>query len=127
MSRGVSAPRASISFSGDQIAAKLALEFDACRVVFAVDVDGVYDRDPKLKGASLIREIKVESLKDIGLKAIMSMDVTGGMASKLREASILAKKGIDVYIVNGLKPGRLYKAIMGLEVEGTHIIGGSNL
>jgi len=110
--------------SGDQIAAKLALEFNAYRVVFVVDVDGVYDRDPRLEGASLFREIKVKFLRNICSEAITSMDVTGGMASKLREASILAEKGIAVYIINGLKPGRLYKAIMGLEVEGTRIIGG---
>lgn len=110
--------------SGDQIAVKLALEFEACKVIFVVDVDGVYDRDPKLGGASLIREIDVKSIEGMVAGRVGSMDVTGGMISKLREASILAERGVEVYIVNGLKPGRLYKAIMGLDVEGTRIIGG---
>ncbi|MCS7113492.1 MAG: isopentenyl phosphate kinase [Candidatus Bathyarchaeota archaeon] len=113
--------------SGDQIAVRLALEFEAYKVIFVVDVDGVYDRDPKLGGASLIREISVESIRNIASGGRSSMDVTGGMISKLIEASILAEKGVEVYIVNGLKPGRLYKAIIGLEVEGTRIIGGKTL
>ncbi|MEM2739900.1 MAG: isopentenyl phosphate kinase [Candidatus Bathyarchaeia archaeon] len=110
--------------SGDQIAVRLALEFEAYKVVFLVDVDGVYDKDPKFGGASLIREIGIESIRNLASGGVTSMDVTGGMISKLIEASILAEKGVEVYIVNGLKPGRLYKAIMGLKVEGTRIVGG---
>lgn len=109
--------------SGDQVAVRLALEFKACKVIFVVDVDGVYDGDPRSEGASLIRELKIEFLEVFPVDS-GSIDVTGGMISKLREASILVEKGIEVYIINGLKPGRLYRAIMGFDVEGTRLIGG---
>lgn len=110
--------------SGDQVAVRLALEFKACKVIFVVDVDGVYDGDPRSEGSSLIRELKIECLEEVFQVDSESIDVTGGMISKLREASILVEKGIEVYIINGLKPGRLYRAIMGFDVEGTRLIGG---
>ena len=47
------------------------------------------------------------------------MDVTGGMTRKIKEAMMISKGGIDVFLVNGNKPERIVNAIKGKKFEGT--------
>jgi len=92
--------------SGDQIASRIASEIGADRVVFGTDVDGVYTSDPKKSvNAKLIDTITPSSFSEV-IKFVgcsTSSDVTQGMLGKLREALILAEKGIQVVIGNMLK------------------------
>jgi isopentenyl phosphate kinase len=53
----------------------------------------------------------------------MLTDVTGGMSRKVREAFKIAASGIDVLLVNGLKPQRILDAIGGIDFDGTMIRG----
>jgi isopentenyl phosphate kinase len=45
------------------------------------------------------------------------------MSRKVREAFKIAASGIDVLLVNGLKPQRILDAIGGIDFDGTMIRG----
>jgi isopentenyl phosphate kinase len=110
--------------SGDVLVKLLVSEFKAEAAVFASDVDGVYDSDPKKNpGAKLIEEI--DALRPIMFKSGKSKvkDVTGAMAGKLESALDIATLGADAYIVNGTKRGRLASIIAGRPTVRTRIGG----
>lgn len=113
--------------SGDQLASNLAIMFNAKRVIMGVDVDGLYTADPKIDpSAKLIEHISLSELKKLTDKVESSetMDVTGGMMGKIFEMASLAASGIEVIIINALKPGNIYKALRGEKVKGTIIVKG---
>jgi isopentenyl phosphate kinase len=110
--------------SGDQIVSYLARKFDAGKIVIGVDVDGLYDADPKVaKNAKLYEQLTLEELKKIKgtLGKSTAADVTGGMLGKIAELIPAVEQGIPVTIVNAAKPNRTYKALIGDIVEGTVI------
>ncbi|KAM7251857.1 hypothetical protein ACFE04_023740 [Oxalis oulophora] len=73
------------------------------------DVLGVYDRPPTEPDAVLLREIAVDedgswsvlrpTLEEEVQITVAAHDTTGGMVTKISEAAMIAKLGIDVYIV----------------------------
>jgi len=103
--------------SGDVLMSMLAKELKPDIVVFALDVDGIYS-DPRSK--KLIREIR--TARQAKLSDVL-FDVTGGMDRKIREAFKISRMGIDVLMVNGLKPDRIVKALNEKKVEGTLVRG----
>ena len=110
--------------SGDQIAAYLAVRMDAERLIIGVDVDGLYDSDPKINAsARLIRRITLEELQSLMYKISGTQvpDVTGGMFGKVSELTTPVANGIQTVIVNASKRGNIYKALKGEEVIGTKI------
>jgi isopentenyl phosphate kinase len=110
--------------SGDQIVSHIARKFNACRIVIGVDVDGLYDVDPKeAKNAKLYTHLTLRELKDVQGKLGKSTaaDVTGGMLGKITELIPAIEQGIPVTIVNAAKPNYIYKALIGEKVEGTII------
>lgn len=118
--------------SGDQLMVKLALELQASRIIVGVDVDGLYTEDPRLNPqAQLIQKATAKELRSFLLKTSIStpnkgspMDVTGGMLGKLQEIIKALEAGIEVKLVNALKPNRLYMALIGEEVLGTNLLPG---
>jgi isopentenyl phosphate kinase len=110
--------------SGDQLISYLALELRAKRIVVGVDVDGVYESDPKTDSNSkLLKNLTVQDLKELQTKLgkPTSTDVTGGMLGKITELVPAVEQGITVIIVNATKPNLVYKALKGDPVEGTII------
>ncbi len=110
--------------SGDQIVSYLARKFAAGKIVIGVDVNGLYDADPKVaKNAKLYEHLTLEELKRIKatLGKSTGADVTGGMLGKIAELIPAIEQGIPVAIVNAAKPNRTYKALIGDMVEGTII------
>ncbi|MFH0816112.1 MAG: isopentenyl phosphate kinase [Methanobacteriota archaeon] len=110
--------------SGDVLVKLLASEFKAKAAVFASDVDGVFDADPKQScKAKLLTEI--DPLRPFNVKSGSSKveDVTGAMAGKLEAALDVAALGADVYIVNGRAPGRLAALLGGKQGKWTRIGG----
>lgn len=109
--------------SGDKIVAYLALALKAPRVIFGVDVDGVYTANPKkTKHAELVRRITSADEKlfaSIGVAE--GKDVTGGMGNKVRELLALTERGVEAEIVNATKPGILKRAVQGERGLGTVI------
>ncbi|RZC71798.1 hypothetical protein C5167_034916 [Papaver somniferum] len=96
--------------SGDVIIRHLAEVLKPEYVVFLTDVLGVYDRPPTDSNAVLLREIAVDEDGNWSIVAVENMnkqveitvaahDTTGGMITKITEAALIAKLGIDVYIV----------------------------
>ncbi|XP_004297268.1 PREDICTED: uncharacterized protein LOC101295219 isoform X1 [Fragaria vesca subsp. vesca] len=98
--------------SGDVIISHLAAHLKPDYVVFLTDVLGVYDRPPSEPNAILLREIAVaedgswsvvrptlEDMKNQVKTSVAAHDTTGGMLTKIAEAAMIAKLGINVYIV----------------------------
>jgi isopentenyl phosphate kinase len=111
--------------SGDQLATYLAVELKASRLVFATDVEGIFDSNPKLDPhAHLISELSAGSALRVVENARVSTypDVTGGMAGKITEAATAASKGIPVFFINLMKDERLTKVILGQDVRGSKIL-----
>ncbi|RJS80303.1 hypothetical protein CW708_00940 [Candidatus Bathyarchaeota archaeon] len=113
--------------SGDQLVSELAVRFNAERIIIGVDVDGLYDYDPKVnENAKLFTCLTLKELKNLRRKLTKpkTVDVTGGMLGKINEIITAAEKGIPVKIVNATKPNYIYKALKGENVRGTLIEGG---
>jgi len=98
--------------SGDKIMGILARILKPRLAIFVTNVDGIYS---DMRTKRLIHEITVE--KPIMSK--VSMDVTGGMSRKIKEAVNISKNGTDVFFVNGNVPKRVVNAISGKGFEGT--------
>ena len=111
--------------SGDQLAVRLAMELDATRLVFGVDVDGVFTSNPKLAPkARLIDRLPLEKLRGmVEIGRALTTDVTGGMLGKVSEAAEAVEAGVEVLIVNASKPGIILKALRGEPVRGTILTG----
>ncbi|KAF2299107.1 hypothetical protein GH714_030651 [Hevea brasiliensis] len=116
--------------SGDVIIRHLAAYLKPEYVVFLTDVLGVYDRPPSEPDAVLLREIAVNedgswsvvkpALQNMNKQVeitVAAHDTTGGMVTKISEAAMIAKLGIDVYIVKAATSHSL-RALCG-EVRGT--------
>jgi isopentenyl phosphate kinase len=110
--------------SGDQIASNLAIKFKVKQIIIGVDVDGLFNEDPKKNlNANLIEEIKLDALKNIlnNISRARTNDVTGGMFGKIVELIPALESGIKVKIINAKKVNRLYKALKNEKVKGTEI------
>lgn len=109
--------------SGDKIAHCLAKKLKAQRVILGTDVNGIFNRDPKIyKNARLFRKIGGENIKKISAGKSTAVDVTGGMGGKVSELIKLAKIGIKSEIINISKAGILEKALLEQENLGTEIL-----
>lgn len=91
--------------SGDEIMSIFASILKPEKIVFALNVDGIYNN---MNEKRLIEEISAEDAIDL---EEVKVDVTGGMKRKLREAFKIAGNGLEVMLVNGLKPERIVKAL----------------
>ena len=106
--------------SGDQIVAHVALSLAATRVVLALDVDGVFNKDPKKHpDAVLLEVLRPEDVPSVEAGEVAAVDVTGGMARKLSEMARVASAGIPVFFTSARKPGNVLKALRGEKVRGT--------
>ncbi len=95
--------------SGDTSAFILAEKYQAERVLFASDIDGIFNKDPhKNKDAKLIQVTTLKELlenKNVSLSGSHSVDVTGGLANKIAglAKNKLPKSLRYVSVFNGLK------------------------
>jgi isopentenyl phosphate kinase len=103
--------------SGDELMSIIARYVNPKVAVFALSVDGVYK---DIKSKELVKELKYAS--DAFISEV-SIDVTGGMKRKIREAFNIASMGIDVWFVNGLYTDRVVDALKGYETVGTIVRG----
>lgn len=98
--------------SGDRIMGILSKILRPRLAIFVTNVDGVYS---DMKSRRLLSEITEEK----PITSEVSMDVTGGMARKIKEAFNISKIGTDVFFVNGNVPKRIINAINDKSFEGT--------
>jgi isopentenyl phosphate kinase len=107
--------------SGDVIMSMLAKILRPSKVVFTFNVDGIY-KDMK-KGEEIVKEVNNNNKKSLDFPKKIVADVTGSMQRKVTEALKISGTGIDVLMVNGLKPERIISAITGSSFEGTIVKG----
>ncbi|HVT01676.1 MAG TPA: isopentenyl phosphate kinase [Patescibacteria group bacterium] len=109
--------------SGDTIVSYLAKELKAKTVIFASDVDGIFDKNPKTNNdAKLIKKITSINFQRIidQMKAHNINDVTGEMEGKLMNIKEYLVN-TDSIITNGLKPNNIENCLLN-RVNGTRII-----
>ena len=99
----------------DTLSAYTSVLVGADMLVILSDIDGLYDDDPRSNPeAKLIPVIEkvTDDLYD-NASGAGSNRGTGGMITKLNAAKIATENHIDMVIMNGNKPSRLYKVIDG--------------
>ena len=106
--------------SGDALMTHLAKALRPSKIIFATNVDGIYkDMDSK----ELVREVDLAAAQRINFSRAAVADVTGGMQRKITEAFKIASCGMDVLMVNGLRPERIIQAMEGRITMGTIVKG----
>ncbi len=109
--------------SGDQITELLAKMFDAERVIFVSDIDGLFDSDPKTDpDARLLSRINKDTLSSVDM-SIGVDDVTGGVRGKIETMLDMCSKDRDCILVNGMVEGRLLSLLRGEDVVCTRAEG----
>jgi isopentenyl phosphate kinase len=103
--------------SGDELMTIISSVLRPKKVIFAINVDGIY-KDPQTK--QVVQTIEEKALIKF---SSVNFDITGGMKRKVREALKISLAGMDVHFVNGFKPERLLKIIENKKTEGTVIRG----
>ncbi|HDH07122.1 MAG TPA: isopentenyl phosphate kinase family protein [Thermoproteales archaeon] len=104
--------------SGDQIAFFLTKMFKPKIVVFGLDVKGLYTRPPYHPQAKLIKKLS----KSLNIcSEVKTIDVTGGIISKIKYAFKIRELGSQVYFCS-LLDNSLLQIVNGEEGEYTEIL-----
>ena len=110
--------------SGDLLVGALAENFKPEKVVFVIDEDGLYTANPKLnKNAKFISSTTIKELEKLVTTKDKHADVTKGMQGKIDTIKNIARLGIDTILLNGNKPDRLYKVLVGEDTKSTIVYG----
>jgi glutamate 5-kinase len=99
----------------DRLAARVAQMISADLLILFTDIDGLYDKNPRIsKNAKLIAKVTkiTKEIEDVAGGA--GSDVgTGGMATKVMAAKMLTKSGCDTIITSGIAENALKKLCEG--------------
>lgn len=112
----------------DHLSSLVATLLEADLLVVLSDVDGIFDRDPRVhNGAQLIPLIADIKKAKKGLSGeSKSLYGTGGISSKISAAEKAAAAGIPTLIANGLTAGTLPKLLDVNEELGTLVLPEEN-
>ena len=107
-----------IEIDNDTMGALVAKAVGAELLILLSDIDGLFTADPhKDESAQLIREVHAITPEIIALAGGKGSSLgTGGMATKLKAASIATEVGIDMIIANGAHPEQLYDIMDGKSI-----------
>jgi len=99
----------------DRLAARVAQAASAEAVLLLSDVDGLYDRDPREAGATLVERVEgvTPQVMTMASGASSSGLGSGGMLAKLQAARIAERAGIALAIVNGTHLSPISRALDG--------------
>lgn len=102
----------------DSLAAVVATLANADLLIIMSDIDGLYDCDPKkAEDARLIPVVHEINEEIRGLAGgAGSKFGTGGMKTKIHAVELAYEAGIDVVLMNGKRPRRLYELFEDKEV-----------
>lgn len=110
--------------SGDLLIEILSKQFKPEKVIFVIDEEGLYTSNPKTdKNAKFIEIITVDGLQKLSTSMDDHTDVTRGMKGKIETIKNIADHGIDTVLLNGNKPDRLFKVLVGEKTKCTKIYG----
>lgn len=87
----------------DQLSARVAHYFDADMLILLSDIDGYYDKDPNKNDNAVMKKI-VTAISEDELSVDNSTTfkfATGGIATKLKAADYMLKRGKDMFIASG--------------------------
>jgi len=114
--------------SGDQLAVVLSRVLHAKKLLFATDVSGVFDKDPKLEEhAQLLKEININEIEQLfsNQNETAKTDASGKMRGKIISLVSIKdqiQEGLEVVIFSMNKKGVLKSYLEGQESELTKII-----
>ncbi len=113
-----------IEIDNDTMGALVARAIGADLLILLSDIDGLFTADPhKSADARLIREVHELTPEIVALAGGEGSSLgTGGMATKLKAASIVTEAGTDMIIANGSHPEVLYDIMDGIPA-GTRFYG----
>ena len=98
----------------DSLAALVAGCVEAELVAMLTDVEGLYDRDPSQRGATLLRQVvRVTAEIERAAGGAGSEHSTGGMATKVKAARKLGAQGVSTALLSGRRPGALAALLAG--------------
>ena len=108
--------------SGDDLVVRICNDISNVRkLVFAIKgVDGILRRPPDEATEDDLIEKWSPNVEYSGVH-YTEIDVTGGIGLKAARGAEVAAMGIDVFIVNGEYPERLFNACRGVPTIGTQI------
>jgi len=108
--------------SGDLLMQLLAEQFKPEKVIFVIDEDGLYTSNPKTdKNAEFIETITLDKLKQLSTSLDNHADVTMGMKGKINTIKNIVNLGFNTVLLNGNKPDRLYKVLIGEKTKCTNV------
>lgn len=103
--------------SGDQIIADLAYRLKPRRIVFGSDIDGLYDRDPKIDTkAHFFNDLNLEQINSL-INKLSEGDASGQMKGKLIEIKNLLHSGVPEVILLNLKRKGVLTALLNGQKE----------
>ncbi|TES95411.1 MAG: amino acid kinase [Promethearchaeota archaeon] len=114
--------------SGDQLAVVLSRVLHAKQLLFATDVPGVFDKDPKSgEDAQLLRDININEIEQFlgNTDDTTKTDASGKMRGKLLSLASIKdriQEGLEVVILSMSRKGVLKNYLKGEENELTKII-----
>jgi len=112
--------------SGDDLMYRYSTEIEGVDyAIFAMGgADGLLRVPPEFATEEDLFEMWNPDMKFDGLHA-EEFDVTGGIGLKATRGAMIASKGIDVWLVNGIYPERILEIIDGKNPKGTKILSGN--
>ena len=105
----------------DRLAALVAIMIQADLLVQLSDVDGIYTRDPRHRGARLVAEVRDPLSVESGPASPLG---SGGMASKLQAAALASAAGIPTVVAGASRRDVLSRILAGQPL-GTWIPAGA--
>ncbi|HEX2406245.1 MAG TPA: isopentenyl phosphate kinase [Nitrososphaeraceae archaeon] len=107
--------------SGDVLMTMISRILQPTKIIFALNVDGLYNN---IIDKKIIKEINFDYEKKkqrvINFERDLTIkDVTGGIKRKVEEATKIARTGKDVIFLNGLDPIQIEKAVKDKQFKGT--------
>ncbi len=90
----------------DRLSATVALLSDAELLIILSDIDGLYDKDPRVhEDAKVLHFVETIDDRIYDMAGLSKSKVgTGGMLTKLMAADMVTKEGIDMIIANSNTP-----------------------
>ena len=108
----------------DSLAAIVAGLVHADLLVLMSDINGLYSADPHKDASAELIPVVTEITPEIEGVAggAGTPNARGGMATKINAAKVANAAGIDMVIMNGEKPERLYDLLLNDEPVGTRFV-----